>query len=241
MFNTKWIIASTALVSLTACSSMAVERKIAGYESAKSDLMKYSQHQVLAWNEGVEERTKSNTSPYKTEIVTNKCASGFRGPANSIMRSLSSGDSFSYEVYVIARDIASEITSDFNQCSSDYDAIAEYRFNHSENDEWITITDWVKQMRGYDYHRKLALIDLEKAREKDADFKSTLGVITAVGVAAAAVAAAAYNTSYSTPATSYTNPNRHWVNGYFRDDGTYVQGHWRTNPNNTCLDNLNGC
>jgi len=28
-----------------------------------------------------------------------------------------------------------------------------------------------------------------------------------------------------------------WVNGYMRSDGTYVQGHYRSNPNGTLLDN----
>lgn len=29
----------------------------------------------------------------------------------------------------------------------------------------------------------------------------------------------------------------HWVNGYRKNDGTYVPGHWRTNPNSTRNDN----
>lgn len=28
-----------------------------------------------------------------------------------------------------------------------------------------------------------------------------------------------------------------YVNGYVRDDGTYAQGHWRSSPNSTRLDN----
>lgn len=28
-----------------------------------------------------------------------------------------------------------------------------------------------------------------------------------------------------------------YVNGYYRQNGTYVQGHYRTTPNNTRLDN----
>lgn len=28
-----------------------------------------------------------------------------------------------------------------------------------------------------------------------------------------------------------------YVNGYTRSDGTYVQGHWRSSPNGTTLDN----
>lgn len=33
------------------------------------------------------------------------------------------------------------------------------------------------------------------------------------------------------------NPNYHYVNGYTRQDGTYVQGYYRTNPNSTNTDN----
>lgn len=35
--------------------------------------------------------------------------------------------------------------------------------------------------------------------------------------------------------TSYAGD--HYVNGYYKKDGTYVQGHYQTNPNNTNLDN----
>lgn len=33
------------------------------------------------------------------------------------------------------------------------------------------------------------------------------------------------------------NPEHHWVDGYFKSDGTYVEGHYRTNPNYTVKDN----
>jgi hypothetical protein len=29
-----------------------------------------------------------------------------------------------------------------------------------------------------------------------------------------------------------------WINGYYRNDGTYVEGHYRTSPNNYTWDNL---
>jgi len=34
-----------------------------------------------------------------------------------------------------------------------------------------------------------------------------------------------------------SNPNSHSVDGYTRNNGTYVQPHQQTNPNNTQLDN----
>ena len=33
------------------------------------------------------------------------------------------------------------------------------------------------------------------------------------------------------------NPHNHWVDGYYKSDGTYVQGHYRTNRNETVRDN----
>ena len=36
---------------------------------------------------------------------------------------------------------------------------------------------------------------------------------------------------------SQVNLKNHYVKGYFRKDGTYVSGHYRTNRNNTNLDN----
>jgi hypothetical protein len=33
----------------------------------------------------------------------------------------------------------------------------------------------------------------------------------------------------------------HWVNPYFRSDGTFVRGHMRGNPDGLCFNNLSGC
>lgn len=33
----------------------------------------------------------------------------------------------------------------------------------------------------------------------------------------------------------------HWVNPYFRKDGTFVRGHLRSNPDGVCWNNLSGC
>lgn len=38
--------------------------------------------------------------------------------------------------------------------------------------------------------------------------------------------------AFAAPASADT-----WVNGYFKRDGTYVQGHMRSDPNSTNLDN----
>jgi hypothetical protein len=37
------------------------------------------------------------------------------------------------------------------------------------------------------------------------------------------------------------NPDQTYVEQYHRRDGTVVRSHWRTNPNETCLDNIRGC
>ena len=37
------------------------------------------------------------------------------------------------------------------------------------------------------------------------------------------------------------NPNQVLVGGYMKMDGTIAKAHWRTVPNFTCLDNINGC
>jgi len=33
----------------------------------------------------------------------------------------------------------------------------------------------------------------------------------------------------------------HWVNPYYRKDGTFVRGHMRGNPDGFCWNNLGGC
>jgi len=43
---------------------------------------------------------------------------------------------------------------------------------------------------------------------------------------------------FSTIAIGQTNPNHVYVEGYYRKDGTYVQGHYRTAPNHTNRDNF---
>jgi hypothetical protein len=43
---------------------------------------------------------------------------------------------------------------------------------------------------------------------------------------------------WTTIAFAQTNPNHVKVNGYYRNDGTYVQPHYRTAPNSTNRDNF---
>jgi len=38
---------------------------------------------------------------------------------------------------------------------------------------------------------------------------------------------------------SKKGPGVHWVNGYYRSDGTYVNGYWRTNPDGDPSNNFN--
>jgi hypothetical protein len=47
-----------------------------------------------------------------------------------------------------------------------------------------------------------------------------------------------YRPSYYSPSSSYYGqlnaagyPKNQWVNGYYRSNGTYVQGYWRNSPN----------
>ncbi|WP_341904841.1 SH3 domain-containing protein [Fluviicola taffensis] len=55
-----------------------------------------------------------------------------------------------------------------------------------------------------------------------------------------------YNSTYISPTTAKTNTGNYisksstdvWVDGYYRKNGTYVQGYWRTAPNETEKDNF---
>ncbi|MBK9212978.1 MAG: hypothetical protein IPO14_08525 [Saprospiraceae bacterium] len=48
-----------------------------------------------------------------------------------------------------------------------------------------------------------------------------------------------YGNSYSNPSSSYgTNSDIRYQNGYIKDNGTYVEPHYKTNTNNTNLDNF---
>jgi hypothetical protein len=55
-------------------------------------------------------------------------------------------------------------------------------------------------------------------------------VVASLGVVALAVSGGAN-----------VNSDQTYVGQYRRRDGTVVRGHWRTNPNETCLDNIRGC
>ena len=65
--------------------------------------------------------------------------------------------------------------------------------------------------------------------------------LTAIALLLATVSAASaqyiqtnpYGTTYGTG----SNPSSHYVQGYTRNNGTYVAPHMQTNPNNTQLDN----
>src|SRR5438874_13522225 len=37
--------------------------------------------------------------------------------------------------------------------------------------------------------------------------------------------------------SGHVNPSYHYVRPYYRTDGTYIPGHYQTNPNGTKLDN----
>ncbi len=41
--------------------------------------------------------------------------------------------------------------------------------------------------------------------------------------------------------TSSFAAGTHWVNGYTKSNGTYVQGHYRSNPDGYCYNNIRGC
>jgi hypothetical protein len=38
-------------------------------------------------------------------------------------------------------------------------------------------------------------------------------------------------------AVAQVNPQNNYVDGYYKSDGSYVEGHYRTNPNGTVYDN----
>jgi hypothetical protein len=45
------------------------------------------------------------------------------------------------------------------------------------------------------------------------------------------------HSSGSLRGSGYVNPSYHYVRPYYRRDGTYIPGHYQTNPNDTKLDN----
>ena len=50
---------------------------------------------------------------------------------------------------------------------------------------------------------------------------------------------ALYGSSYSSSSSAYgTNPDVRYQSGYIRDNGTYVQPYYKTNPNSTNTDNF---
>lgn len=69
---------------------------------------------------------------------------------------------------------------------------------------------------------------------------ATVAIIGAVVVAGAVAAA----NSAGGNSSQYRNPYRTgdvFVQGYFRQDGTYVQSHYRTRPDGVCWNNYSGC
>jgi hypothetical protein len=64
-------------------------------------------------------------------------------------------------------------------------------------------------------------------------------VATALVLASVTAAAAQYQ-NYQSPYGGYgtgSNPSNHQVDGYTRNNGTYVAPHYQTNPNSTQRDN----
>lgn len=53
--------------------------------------------------------------------------------------------------------------------------------------------------------------------------------------------AAGFTSSLNGAPNAFINPDQIYVGPYLRGDGRIVPGHFRTLPNATCLDNINGC
>jgi len=72
--------------------------------------------------------------------------------------------------------------------------------------------------------------------------KTTLGIAFLIGstaIASAQFGGSTYNTyGGSSLYGTGSNPNSHYVSPYVRSNGTYMGGHYQTNPNNTQLDNF---
>ena len=65
-------------------------------------------------------------------------------------------------------------------------------------------------------------------------------ITAAILIASASAASAQYTGQPSIGGGLYgtgSNPNSHYVQPYVRQDGTFVGGHYQTNPNNTQFDN----
>jgi hypothetical protein len=62
-------------------------------------------------------------------------------------------------------------------------------------------------------------------------------VVAALILTGIGTASAQYGYGTTQPYGSGSNQNSHYVSPYTRGDGTYVDGHYQTNPNNTQLDN----
>lgn len=87
------------------------------------------------------------------------------------------------------------------------------------------------------------------------NFKKTLGATAIILIAAAAsMTANAMPTKVLSIAPDLINIEKnihvdgftkisgyHWVNPYIRNDGTFVKGHMRGNPDGFCFNNLSGC
>lgn len=64
--------------------------------------------------------------------------------------------------------------------------------------------------------------------------------LIAIAASVGAAAAQSYGTRNSGFGSGYgtgSNPNSHYVSPYTRNDGSFVGGHYQTNPNPTVLDN----
>ncbi|MDW7747021.1 hypothetical protein [Halomonas sp.] len=232
------LVLSVAVMSLTACSSLKYERRVAELTENRQDMSNWNLYQVRAWPKGTMPEDFSSPSDFYTKKVEAQCLASFSDGAKSIQSQLNNpGNGLDYKKYKLAQAEAKVVMDYAEQCADDLGADAHFRLVHEEKNSWYDLEGWVKTSRYYDKYRKLAAKDLVKAKERDRETTATVLGVMAVGAAAMAA-------GYSAGAgggSSYVNPNQHWVSGYYRSDGTYVPGHWRTDPNRVCYDNINGC
>ena len=72
----------------------------------------------------------------------------------------------------------------------------------------------------------------------------SLVAVSLIAISTSTFAGVSINTSdilIHDPSPFINVSGSHWVNGYFRSNGTYVRRYQRTNPDGVCFNNYNGC
>jgi len=155
------------------------------------------------------------------------CGGGFVSVRANVLEKMEeelSGRSTSTSPILVAKRKMEDAEEWLSSCAQRYGVLMWAMMEGPGTAQPLKTSEWLRQNRSALLSFRLASSNLRQHQAK------MRGLQTAIGM------------GLMSGSLNYGNPPRYqYINPYMRSDGTMVEGHLRTTPNDYCFDNLNGC